>query len=68
MANPQVLARQLRIGAGVAVLAGAGFLVFRGLVGYAMSLARSARGCCGATAGSRGFPGRRRNRRARPRA
>src|SRR5258705_11999476 len=39
MANPQVLARQLRIGAGVAALAGAGFLVFRGLVGYAMSLA-----------------------------
>ena len=39
MANPQVLVRQLRFGAGVAVLAGAGFLVFRGLVGYAMSLA-----------------------------
>jgi hypothetical protein len=39
LANPQVLVRQLRIGAGVAVLAGAGFLVFRGLVGYAMSLA-----------------------------
>ena len=39
MANPQVLARQLRIGAGVAVLAGAGVLVFRGAVGYAMSLA-----------------------------
>ena len=39
MANPQVLVRQLRIGAGVAALAGAGFLVFRGLVGYAMSLA-----------------------------
>ena len=38
-ANPQVLVRQLRIGAGVAALAGAGFLVFRGLVGYAMSLA-----------------------------
>ena len=29
-ANPQVLVRQLRIGAGVAALAGAGFLVFRG--------------------------------------
>jgi hypothetical protein len=39
LANPQVLARQLRIGAGVAVLAGAGVLVFRGAVGYAMSLA-----------------------------
>jgi hypothetical protein len=39
MANPQVLVRQLRIGVGVAALAGAGFLVFRGLVGYAMSLA-----------------------------
>jgi hypothetical protein len=39
LANPQVLVRQLRIGAGVAALAGAGFLVFRGLVGYAMSLA-----------------------------
>ena len=39
MANPQVLVRQLRVGAGVAALAGAGFLVFRGLVGYAMSLA-----------------------------
>jgi DnaJ domain len=39
MANPQVLARQLRITAGVAVLAGAGVLVFRGSIGYAMSLA-----------------------------
>jgi hypothetical protein len=39
MANPQVLARQLRLGAGVVVLAGAGFLVVRGMVGYAMSLA-----------------------------
>jgi hypothetical protein len=39
MANPQVLARQLRVGAGVAALAGAGFLVLRGMVGYAMSLA-----------------------------
>jgi DnaJ domain len=39
MTNPQVLARQLRIGAGVAVLAGAGVLVFRGATGYAMSLA-----------------------------
>ncbi len=38
-ANPQVLARQLRIGAGVAALAGAGVLVVRGLVGYAISLA-----------------------------
>jgi DnaJ domain len=39
MANPQVLTRQLRIGAGVAVLAGAGVLVFRGAIGSAMSLA-----------------------------
>jgi len=39
VANPQVLARQLRIGAGVAVLAGAGVLVFRGATGYAMWLA-----------------------------
>jgi hypothetical protein len=39
MANPQLLARQLRIGAGVAALAGAGFLVFRGLVAHAMTLA-----------------------------
>ena len=39
LASPQVLIRQMRIGAGVAALAGAAFLVFRGLVGYAMSLA-----------------------------
>lgn len=39
MANPQVLARQIRIGAGVAALAGAGILVVRGMLGYAMSLA-----------------------------
>jgi hypothetical protein len=39
MVNPQVLVRQLRIGAGVAALAGAGILVVRGLVGYAMTLA-----------------------------
>jgi hypothetical protein len=39
VANPQVLARQLRIGAGVAVLGGAFFLVLRGAVGYAVSLA-----------------------------
>jgi DnaJ domain len=38
-ANPHVLARQLRIGAGVAALAGAGLLVLRGMVPYAMSLA-----------------------------
>ena len=38
-ANPQVLARQLRLGAGVVLLAGAGILVVRGMVGYAMSLA-----------------------------
>jgi DnaJ domain len=39
MANPHVLARQLRVGAGVAALAGAVLLVLRGLVGYALSLA-----------------------------
>lgn len=39
MANPQVLVRQIRIGAGVAALAGAGILVLRGMLGYAMSLA-----------------------------
>jgi hypothetical protein len=39
LANPQVLARQLRISAGVVVLTGAGVLVFRGAIGYAMSLA-----------------------------
>jgi hypothetical protein len=38
-ANPQVLVRQLRIGAGVAALVGAGVLVFRGFAGYALSLA-----------------------------
>jgi hypothetical protein len=39
VANPQVLAGQLRAGAGVAALVGAGFLVLRGLAGYALSLA-----------------------------
>jgi DnaJ-domain-containing protein 1 len=39
MASPQVLVRQLRIGVGVAVIAGAFFLVLRGAVGYATSLA-----------------------------
>jgi hypothetical protein len=39
MANPAVLVRQLRIGAGVGALAGAGVLVLRGYVGYAMTLA-----------------------------
>jgi hypothetical protein len=39
VANPQVLARQLRIGVGVAALTGAGFLVLRGMLGYALSLA-----------------------------
>jgi len=39
MANPQVLVRQLRVGAGVAALTGAFFLVLRGAPGYAMSLA-----------------------------
>ena len=39
VANPAMLARQLRVGAGVAVMAGAGVLLIRGLAGYAMSLA-----------------------------
>src|SRR5262245_41542983 len=39
MANPHVLVGQLRMGAGIAALLGAGFLVLRGLVGYAVSLA-----------------------------
>jgi hypothetical protein len=39
VANPQVLVGQLRMGAGIVALVGAGFLVLRGLVGYAVSLA-----------------------------
>jgi hypothetical protein len=39
MANPHVLVAQLRMGAGIVALVGAGFLVLRGLVGYAVSLA-----------------------------
>ena len=39
IANPNVMARRIRTGAGVAALAGAGILLFRGLGGYAMSLA-----------------------------
>jgi hypothetical protein len=39
MVNPQTLARQLCIGAGVAALAGAGVMVVRGAMGYALSLA-----------------------------
>ena len=60
VANPQVLARQLRIGAGVAALAGAGFLVVRGLVGYAMSLAALGSWLLWGGGGSAwgGFPGR----------
>lgn len=38
-ANPATLTRQLRVGAGIAVLAGAAILLLRGLAGYAMSLA-----------------------------
>jgi hypothetical protein len=38
-ANATVVARQLRVGVGVAALAGAALLVVRGMVGYAMSLA-----------------------------
>lgn len=58
MANPQVLARQLRISAGVAALAGAGFLVFRGLVGYAVSLATLGSWLLWGQSGFPGFPGR----------
>jgi DnaJ domain len=58
MANPQVLARQLRIGAGIAALAGAGFLVFRGLVGYAISLATLGSWLLWGQGGFPGFPGR----------
>src|SRR5882724_5980307 len=57
-ANPQVLARQLRIGAGIAALAGAGFLVFRGLVGYAISLATLGSWLLWGHGGFPGFPGR----------
>jgi hypothetical protein len=39
LANPQMLARHLRLGAGVAALAGAALLVMRGMAGYAVSLA-----------------------------
>ena len=58
MANPHVLARQLRVGAGVAALAGAGFLVFRGLVGYAISLATLGSWLLWGQSGFTGFPGR----------
>mgnify|MGYP003694435447 CR=1 FL=1 len=70
IANPQVLARQLRIGAGVAALAGAGFLLC--CAAWSAMPCRSAAlgswllwggglpwGCC---------PAARRSRRARPRA
>lgn len=57
MANPQALARQLRIGAGVAALAGAGILVFRGLVGYAVSLATLGSWLIWGHGGIPGFPG-----------
>ena len=39
LASPQVIVRQIRVGAGIAALIGAAFLVVRGLIGYAMSLA-----------------------------
>jgi hypothetical protein len=39
LANPAVVARRIRIAAGVSALAGAGILLFRGLAAYAMSLA-----------------------------
>jgi hypothetical protein len=58
MANPQVLARQLRVGAGVAALAGAGFLVLRGLLPYAVSLATLGSWLLWGHGGFPGFPGR----------
>jgi hypothetical protein len=39
LANPQYLARNLRVGAGVVALAGAGVLLMRGAASYALSLA-----------------------------
>jgi len=39
MANPHILVGQLRMGAGIVALLGAGLLTLRGLVGYAVSLA-----------------------------
>ncbi len=57
-ANPQVLARQLRMIGGVALLAGAAFLVFRGLVGYAMTLAAMGSWLLWGRGGLPGFPGR----------
>ena len=57
MANPQVLVRQLRIGAGVAALTGAGFLVVRGMVGYAMSLAALGSWLLWGYGGFPGWPG-----------
>jgi|SRR5581483_481749 len=58
LANPQVLVRQLRVGAGVAALAGAGLLVFRGLIGYAVSLATLGSWLLWGQGGFPGFPGR----------
>jgi hypothetical protein len=58
MANPQALARQLRIGAGVAALAGAGVLVVRGMLGYALSLATLGAWLLWGTSGFPGLPGR----------
>jgi hypothetical protein len=57
-ANPQVLARQLRMIGGVSLLAGAGYLVFRGLVGYAMTLAAMGSWLLWGGGGFPGFPGR----------
>jgi hypothetical protein len=57
MANPQALARQLRIGVGVAALTGAGILVLRGMVGYAMSLAALGSWLLWGHAGFPGLPG-----------
>ena len=58
VASPQALVRQLRIGAGVAALAGAGILVFRGMVGYAMSLAALGSWLLWGTSGFPGMSGR----------
>jgi hypothetical protein len=57
-ANPQVLARQLRVGAGLVALTGAGLLVLRGLLGYAISLATLGAWLLWGHSGLPGFSGR----------
>ena len=58
MANPHVLARQLRLGAGLVALTGAALLVLRGLLGYAISLATLGAWLLWGHSGLPGFPGR----------